>query len=75
MSALKDVVAFAGNLGPGVDKSGLAGAYDFTLSWNEEDGPSLARALRDRLGLQVRPERVPVIRFLLDSAKKPTANT
>jgi uncharacterized protein (TIGR03435 family) len=74
MSALKDVVAFAGNLGPGVDKTGLAGVYDFTLSWNEEDGPSLATALRDQLGLQVRPEKVPVTRFLLDSAKKPTAN-
>ena len=74
MSALKDVVAFAGNLGPGVDKTGLAGVYDFTLSWNEEDGPSLATALRDQLGLQVRPEKVPVTRFLLDSAKKPAAN-
>jgi len=74
MSALKDVVAFAGNLGPGVDKTGLAGVYDFTLSWNDEDGPSLGTALRDQLGLQVRPEKVPVTRFLLDSAKKPTAN-
>jgi uncharacterized protein (TIGR03435 family) len=74
MSALKDVLAFAGNLGPGVDKTGLTGVYDFTLSWNAEDGPSLAAALRDQLGLQVRPEKVPVTRFLLDSAKKPTAN-
>jgi uncharacterized protein (TIGR03435 family) len=74
MSALKDVVAFAGNLGPGVDKTGLVGVYDFTLSWNEEDGPSLATALRDQLGLQVRPEKVPVTRFLLDSAKKPAVN-
>src|ERR1035438_3615589 len=74
MSALKDVLASAGNLGPGVDKTALTGVYDFTLSWNEEDGPSLAAALRDQLGLQVRPEKVPVTRFLLDSAKKPTAN-
>jgi uncharacterized protein (TIGR03435 family) len=74
MSALKDVLAFAGQLGPGVDKTGLAGVYDFTLSWNEEDGPSLATALRDQLGLQVRPEKVPVNWFFLDSAKKPTAN-
>jgi len=74
MSMLTEKVAFAGDLGPGVDKTGLAGAYDFTLSWNEEDGPSLATALRDQLGLQVRPEKVPVTRFLLDSAKKPTGN-
>jgi uncharacterized protein (TIGR03435 family) len=72
MSALKDLLAFAGNIGPGVDRTELAGVYDFTLSWNEEDGPSLAAALRDQLGLQVRPEKVPVTRFLLDSANKPT---
>jgi uncharacterized protein (TIGR03435 family) len=74
VSALKDLLAFAGNIGPGVDKTGLTGVYDFTLSWNEEDGPSLASALRDQLGLQVRPEKVPVARFVLDSAQKPTPN-
>jgi uncharacterized protein (TIGR03435 family) len=74
VSALKDLVAFAGNMGPGVDRTGLTGVYDFSLSWNEEDGPSLASALRDQLGLQVRPEKVPVARFVLDSAQKPTAN-
>ena len=74
VSTLTDVLAFAGNIGPGVDKTGLAGVYDFTLSWNEEDGPSLASALRDQLGLQLRPEKVPVSRFVLDSAQKPTAN-
>jgi len=74
MSALKDVIAFAGNIGPGVDKTDLTGVYDFTLSWDEVDGPSLATALRDQLGLQVRPDKVPVARFVLDSAQKPTAN-
>jgi uncharacterized protein (TIGR03435 family) len=74
VSALKDLVAFVGNIGQGVDKTGLTGVYDFTLSWNEEDGPSLASALRDQLGLQLRPEKVPVARFVLDSAQKPTPN-
>jgi uncharacterized protein (TIGR03435 family) len=74
LSALKDLVAFVGNIGQGVDKTGLTGVYDFTLSWNEEDGPSLASALRDQLGLQLRPEKVPVSRFVLDSAQKPTSN-
>jgi uncharacterized protein (TIGR03435 family) len=74
VSALKDLVAFAGNIGPGVDKTGLTGVYDFTLSWNEEDGPSLVSALRDQLGLQARAEKVPVSRFILESAQKPSPN-
>ena len=74
LSELKDLLQFAGNLGPGVDRTGLTGFYDFTLSWNEEDGPTLASALREQLGLQVKPEKVPVTRFVLDSAQKPTAN-
>jgi uncharacterized protein (TIGR03435 family) len=74
LSELKDLVAFAGNMGQGVDKTGLTGVYDFTLSWNEEDGPGLASALRDQLGLELRAEKVPVTRFILDSAQKPTPN-
>jgi uncharacterized protein (TIGR03435 family) len=74
VSALKDLVEFVGDIGQGVDKTGLTGVYDFSLSWNEEDGPSLASALRDQLGLQLRAEKVPVVRFILDSAQKPTPN-
>jgi len=74
VSELKNLVAFAGNMGQGVDKTGLTGVYDFSLSWNEEDGPSLASALRDQLGLQLRAEKIPVVRFVLDSAQKPTPN-
>ena len=74
LSGLKDLIAFVGNIGPGVDRTGLDGVYDFTLSWDEEEGPSLASALRDQLGLQVRREKVPVVRFVLDSAQKPTPN-
>jgi uncharacterized protein (TIGR03435 family) len=74
VSELKDLIAFAGNIGPGVDRSGLGGVYDFTLSWNDEEGPSLASALRDQLGLELKREKVPVERFVLDSAQKPTPN-
>jgi uncharacterized protein (TIGR03435 family) len=74
MSELKNLLVFAGNLGPGVDNTGLTGVYDFTLSWNEEDGPSLGTALRDQLGLQVKPEKIPVARFIVDSAQQPSAN-
>ena len=74
MSTLKDLVAFTANIGQGIDRTGLTGVYDFTLSWNEDEGPSLASALRDQLGLQLRAEKVPVVRFVLDSAQKPTGN-
>jgi uncharacterized protein (TIGR03435 family) len=74
VSTLKDLIGFVGNIGPGVDKTGLTGVYDFTLSWNEEEGPSLASALRDQLGLQLRSEKISVSRFVLDSAQKPTPN-
>jgi len=74
ISGLKDLISFVGNIGPGVDRTGLTGDYDFTLSWNEEEGPSLASALRDQLGLEVRREKVLVERFVLDSAQKPTPN-
>lgn len=74
ISALKDLVAFVGRLGPGVDETGLLGEYDFTLSWNEGNGPTLISAVRDQLGLEVRPRRVSVIRFVLDSAQMPTPN-
>jgi len=74
LSGLKDLIAFVGNIGPGVDRTGLTGVYDFTLSWDEEEGPSLATALRGQLGLEVKREKVPVDRFVLDSAQKPTPN-
>ena len=74
LSGLKDLIAFVGDIGPGVDRTGLTGVYDFTLSWNEEEGLSLASALRDQLGLKVRREKVSVDRFVLDSAQKPTPN-
>jgi len=74
VTELTELIAFSGNIGPGVDRTGLGGVYDFTLSWNDEEGPSLASALRDRLGLELKREKVPVERFVLDSAQKPTPN-
>jgi len=44
--------------GPVIDKTGLTGGYDFTLSWNQNTGPSLSTALQDQLGLQLEPQKV-----------------
>src|SRR5215469_10955904 len=32
LSGLKDLISFVGDIGPGVDRTGLTGVYDFTLS-------------------------------------------
>lgn len=64
---------FGGN-GPGIDKTGLTGFYDFTLSWDESTSLSLAAALKSQLGLQMESQKVPVSYFVIDSAKRPAAN-
>jgi uncharacterized protein (TIGR03435 family) len=64
------------NIGPGpvVDKTGIEGEFDFTLSWDDTNGPSLFSALQDQLGLRFEAQKVPVSLFVIDSAQKPTDN-
>lgn len=71
---LMDLLNAFGESGTGVDKTGLTGEYDFTLFWDQDGGPMLSTALRNQLGLIMKPERVPVSTFVVDSAEKPTAN-
>ena len=72
--ALLSLLTAVGGHGPGVDKTGLTGEYDFALSWDEQAGPDLSTALRDQLGLRMEAEKVPVSVFVVDSAQKPSAN-
>jgi uncharacterized protein (TIGR03435 family) len=74
MAMLVDLIARVGQYGPGIDKTGLKGVYDFTLSWDEDAGPSLSTALRDQLGLRLESAKVPVSYFVVDSAQRPSAN-
>ena len=60
--------------GPGMDKTGLTGEYDFTLSWDDNAGPALSTALREQLGLRMESAKVPVSIFVVDSAARPSAN-
>jgi len=72
-----------------VDKTGLAGKYDFTLDWvpdgvtmiQEADGPEIApphgvpTALEDQLGLKLVRSKVALDTVIVDSADKiPTEN-
>jgi uncharacterized protein (TIGR03435 family) len=60
--------------GPVVNQTGLDGVYDFTLSWNDEDGPTLTTAVQEQLGLRLQAQKVPVSLFVIESAQKPSGN-
>jgi uncharacterized protein (TIGR03435 family) len=72
MSNLADLLTNFGN--PIVDKTGLTGYYEFTLSWDEDAGPTLYTALQEQLGLKLEPEKVPVSFIVIESAQKPSEN-
>jgi uncharacterized protein (TIGR03435 family) len=63
-----------GDHGPGVDRTGLTGLYDFTLTWDSEAGPALETALREQLGLRMESAKVATSYFVIDSAKRPAEN-
>ena len=63
-----------GGPGPGIDKTGLEGVYDFSLSRDDDAGPTLPVALREQLGLRMEPQKVPTSYFIIDSAQRPSAN-
>lgn len=73
MQALADILSQL-EQAPVVDKTGLAGEYDFKLSWDESAGPALTTAVQEQLGLKLEPMKVPVSVFVIDSAEKPSAN-
>lgn len=68
-----------------IDRTGLAGKYDFTLKWTPDmgqgtdppaadAGPTLFTALQDELGLKLQPTKAPVDVILIDHVELPTAN-
>ena len=74
---------------PIIDKTGLSGNYDFTLSFIPElppgfdkanlppeflDRPSIFDALREQLGLKLEAQKGPVQYYVIDHAEKPAVN-
>ena len=74
LETLLTLLTAVGGHGPGVDKTGLTGEFDFQLSWDDDAGPALSTALREQLGLRMEPGKVPVSIFVVDSAAKPSDN-
>ncbi len=74
MAQLVQFLSGFGGHGPGIDQTGLTGVYDFTLSWDDANGPTLETALAEQLGLRMTSAKVPSSYFVIDSAQRPTGN-
>jgi uncharacterized protein (TIGR03435 family) len=72
---------------PVVDETGLTGTFNFRLTFTREDpmaigmgtlpdnaAPDLFTALRQQLGLELKPVKAPVEVLVIDRAEKPSAN-
>ena len=74
---------------PVLDKTGLTGFYDFTLTFLPElppgfdranipaeflDRPNIFDALKQQLGLKLESQKGPVTYYVIDSVEKPAAN-
>lgn len=81
------IYAMPGPHVPIVDKTQLAGAFDFNLDYTPEsfagaplnadstsDGPTLREALQDELGLKVEQTTIPVDALVIDHIEEPTPN-
>jgi uncharacterized protein (TIGR03435 family) len=80
--ALSDVVLNGRSIldRPVLDRTGLSGVYDFTLTWTPEastpdlSGPSLFTALQEQLGLKLETQKAQVDILVIDHLEKASAN-
>lgn len=74
---------------PIVNQTGLSGAWDFSLDWlrdssgpstatngqqTDADGPSFLEALKDQLGLKLKPARASIPTLVIDHVERPSPN-
>ena len=83
MEAFAPIVRnMTGGTKPVVDKTGLAGAWDFDITWTPApllslaggDGIPLLEALDKQLGLKLEDEKIPMPVIVVDSASEKPAN-
>jgi uncharacterized protein (TIGR03435 family) len=72
MSRLALFLSTGRPIGPIVDRTNLRGVFDFTLTADEDVGPSVFTALEEQLGLKLERQSVPVEFVVIDSAERPT---
>jgi len=64
---------------PVIDQTGLLGNYNLDLKWagdttTDSPLPSLPAALREKFGLELKPQVGPVNTLVIDHVEKPSAN-
>lgn len=65
-----------------LDKTGLAGKYDYSLQWVQDDlrpeaepsGPSIFAAIQEQLGLKLESGKGPVEVLVIDHVERPSGN-
>jgi uncharacterized protein (TIGR03435 family) len=90
MKLIADSLSSLGGLGrPVVDQTGLSGRFDFTLQWTPESngpaqsgadtplnslGTTFVEALKDQLGMKLKPAKAPLDVPVVDHVEKPSGN-
>ena len=96
IATIANSLAVLGNLGssgnidrPILDKTGVAGKFDFVVEWTPElngsrpagatfqpdpTGPTFMEALKEQLGLKLEPQKGPVDVIVIDHVEQPSEN-
>jgi uncharacterized protein (TIGR03435 family) len=81
MNFFANQIASQAQLGrPVLDRTGLAGEWDFELTFvqgaasPDSDLPDLFTALREQVGLKLESQKGPVEKLIIDRAERPSAN-